>query len=46
MVRVEATIINLLSLNRDLRVREVSPRFTSNGKDLPAIAHGRHALDE
>ena len=38
MVRVEGTIINLLSLNRDLRLREVSPRFTLNGKDLRAIA--------
>jgi hypothetical protein len=39
MVEVEtATIINELSLKRDLHMYEVLPRFISNGKDLQTNA--------
>jgi hypothetical protein len=34
MVVVKITIINVLSLKRDLHIYEVLPRFISNGKDL------------
>jgi hypothetical protein len=34
MVVVEITIINVLSLKRDLHIYEVLSRFISNGKDL------------
>jgi hypothetical protein len=39
MVVVETTtIINKLSLKRDLHMYEVPPRFISNGKDLQTNA--------